>query len=373
MSTTKIPQKVKYELLLRSAGRCEFQGCNKPLFLHHVTYDFCKIAEYAHIIADSPSGPRGCVDSKELAKDISNIMLLCPDCHKYIDIEGKDKYDANALKAMKERHESRILKLTSMKEDDEAHIVTYGAKIADVNPEFSFSLLQQALLPNFYPAKETTIDLGGNWFVGKDWNEFWKHEVEQLEYSFKEYILSCLPKWENKRIALFAFAPMPLLIKLGTLLNNKYEVEVFQKQRIGGWTWPSTKEHIDFQIKNPVKYSGSPVLVVSLSFPICERIKRNRPDASIWEVTIEKTNPDFLQSRAMLYDFGRCMEKVFDDISRASATTPIDLYISAPVACVVELGRVWMKKANAPLNVYDYDKRYSKEDKLAITIKNENV
>ena len=40
------------------------------------------------------------------------------------------------------------------------------------------------------------------------------------------------------------------------------------------------------------------------------------------------------------------------------------------VACAIEFGRVWMKKANAPLNIYDFDQRFDNKDKLALTIKN---
>lgn len=373
MSKTSIPKNVKAELLYRAAGRCEFFGCNKLLLAHEVTYDQCNISQYAHIIADSSKGPRGSVESKELAKDINNLMLLCPECHKYIDHEGKNKYDVETLRAMKKRHEDRMRYLTGLKEDDEAHIVTYGTNIASDTPEFTFAQLQKALWPIYYPAKDTPIDLGGRWFTGTEWQKFWDNEVDNLQYNCKDKIFQCITKWENKRIALFAFAPMPLLIKLGTILNNKYEVEVFQKQRMGGWTWRSIDEHIDFKVVPPEKPIGSPVLIVSLSFPIGDRVRKKRTESCIWEITINDPQPDFLQSKAMLYDFGRCVEKVFDRISKASHSQPIDLYISAPVACAVELGRVWMKKANAPLNIYDLDKRYGLEDKLAITIKNDNI
>lgn len=77
--------------------------------------DNCNLANYAHIIADSPNGPRGTIDSKKLASDSKNLMLLCQDCHKYIDNEGKDKYDADTLFGMKKRHEERMEFLTGLK------------------------------------------------------------------------------------------------------------------------------------------------------------------------------------------------------------------------------------------------------------------
>ena len=150
MSNTSIPSKVKAELWWRSAGRCEFKGCNKPLYLHGITMDNCNLSNCAHIIGDSENGPRGTKDSKSLAKDFNNIMLMCPECHHYIDNEGKGKYDAQTLFDMKKKHEKRMEYLTSFNEDLQANIVTYGANIADHMTQFAFPELQKALLPDFW-------------------------------------------------------------------------------------------------------------------------------------------------------------------------------------------------------------------------------
>lgn len=371
MSRTKIPQKVIAELWWRAAGRCEFKGCNKPLYEHGVTMDSCNEAQCAHIIADSDNGPRGDKElSKELSKDASNIMLLCPECHKYIDNEGAEKYDSMTLQNMKQHHENRMRFLTGLSEDLQAHIVTYGSKIENHIHDFSFKQLQEALLPNFYPNDLTTIDLGGVFYAGKNWEEYWKREEENLEYTCKEKILERINKWEYKKIALFAIAPMPLLVKLGTMLNNKHDIEVFQKQRKGGWKWAELTKSIRFIINRPKNTSMNPILVLSLSFSIIDRIKKNRKDGSIWELTIENPNPDFLTSRQILYDYGRKIEMLLEEITNEANGKTLDVYLSVPVACAIELGRVWMPKANCTLNIYDYNRKYCREDKLALTIKN---
>lgn len=371
MSKTNIPKSVQYEVWWKAAGRCEFKGCNKPLYVHGVTLDKCKISELAHIIGDSEQGPRGDKElSKALAKDPKNIMLMCPECHKYIDNEGKDKYTAEMLFEMKKRHEERIARLTSIGEDLQAHIVTYGSKVGDQKLDFSFSLLQDALLPEYYPVSDDSIDLGGNLYSGGEWDEYWKTEVENLEFACKDLILDKIHKWEYKRIALFGLAPMPLLVKLGTKLNNKHEVEVYQKQRSGGWKWLQDEIHTDYIINRPEETQSDPVLVLSLSFPIGERIRKNHPNASIWEMTIEKPNTDYLRSKQQLYDFGRQVELLLDEIDKASKGKPLHLFMSVPVACAIEFGRVWMQKANSPLCIYDYDKRDGEIDRLAITIEN---
>lgn len=371
MSKTNIPKDVQHEVWWKAAGRCEFKGCNKPLYVHGVTLDKCNISELAHIIGDSEQGPRGDKElSKVLAKDPKNIMLMCPECHKYIDHEGKGKYSAEMLFEMKKRHEERIARLTSIGEDLQARIVTYGSKIGDQLPDFSFSLLQDALLPDFYPVSDDSIDLGGNLYNGCEWNEYWKKEVEDLEFACKDLILDKIRKWEHKRIALFGLAPMPLLVKLGTLLNNKHEVEVYQKQRYGGWKWSQDDINTNYIVNRPDNKTSEPVLVLSLSYPIMERIKGIKPDSSVWELTIDKPNSDYLKSKEQLYSFGRQVELLLDEIDKASNGKPLHLFMSVPVSCAIEFGRVWMQKANSPLCIYDYDRRDGEVDRLAITIEN---
>lgn len=370
MSRTKIPSNVKAELWWKAAGRCEFKGCNKSLYSHGITMDKCNLSNCAHIIADSPQGPRGNADSAKLAMDPSNIMLMCPECHKYIDHEGKDKYDAETLFDMKKRHEERMEYLTGLSEDVQANIVVYGANIAGHKHDFDFPQLQEALLPDYYPSSRNMIELGLNLYGGEDWDDYWQKEEDNVVYQCKTKILDYIDRWEYKRIALFGLAPMPLLVRLGTMLNNKHEVVVYQKQRSGGWKWVNNDGTIEYIINKPSKLDGVPVLVLSLSFPITDRIKKENPDASIWEITIDSPNPDFLQSPNMLYEFGRTVESVLDQITKVLNNQAINLYLAAPVACCIEFGRVWMQKANSPLNIYDYDKKESEKDLLAITIKN---
>ena len=59
MSVSYIPAKVKYALWAQSAGRCEYEGCNKILWQDLVTKAKYSTAYIAHIIADKEGGPRG--------------------------------------------------------------------------------------------------------------------------------------------------------------------------------------------------------------------------------------------------------------------------------------------------------------------------
>jgi hypothetical protein len=59
MSISKIPERTKLLLWGKAGGRCEYDGCNEPLWLDSVTKFEFNAAYIAHIVADKPSGPRG--------------------------------------------------------------------------------------------------------------------------------------------------------------------------------------------------------------------------------------------------------------------------------------------------------------------------
>ena len=59
MSVSDISPKVRYLLWAKSAGRCEFDGCNKSLWKDGLTKIETNFADVAHIIGDSANGPRG--------------------------------------------------------------------------------------------------------------------------------------------------------------------------------------------------------------------------------------------------------------------------------------------------------------------------
>ena len=88
MSVTSVPEKVRTRLWGKAAGRCQYEGCNKPLWIDELTKFEFNQSYVAHIIADKPGGPRGDTELSELLKaDISNLMLMCDTHHRLIDKE----------------------------------------------------------------------------------------------------------------------------------------------------------------------------------------------------------------------------------------------------------------------------------------------
>lgn len=83
----------------KAAGRCEFAGCNQPLWKSPVTQESVNIAQKAHIYSFSEMGPRGRTGlASDQINDISNLMLICHGCHRKLDKENNgERYGAPLL------------------------------------------------------------------------------------------------------------------------------------------------------------------------------------------------------------------------------------------------------------------------------------
>ena len=74
MSTSYIPHRIRFLLWGKSAGRCQYRGCNDCLYQDLTTKIEFNQAYIAHIVADKANGPRGHkTRSEKLKKDISNF------------------------------------------------------------------------------------------------------------------------------------------------------------------------------------------------------------------------------------------------------------------------------------------------------------
>ncbi len=334
--------------------------------------DECNISNYAHIIGDSPKGPRGEKRSKELSKDIGNLILLCPECHKLID-SNVEKYTVEVLKKMKKNHEERILFITGIQPDMKSLVVAYGPKIGSDTPHFHKDVLFNTIFPERYPTDASPIEIQmKNSVLNDGESEYWMAEERQIERMCNEKVFRAFEDGVTTHVSLFPLGPQPLLVKLGTVLNDKFMVRIYQKHRLPDtWRWLDEDVNNDIMLEQPDDTSKEPVLVLALSTnAIKERIaKRFGDTASIWTITCEKPGNDMIRCEGQLMQFNRIARKAMDDIKTAHPEAEcLKIFMAVPVSCAVELGRIRMPKADLPWVLYDY--RVEKdEDVETITIK----
>lgn len=361
------------KLWAKAAGRCEYDGCNKLLYKDNLTSEDINGGFVAHIIAASPDGPRGDeVLSAQLVDDIGNVMLMCHEHHRLIDHEQVAEHTVDRLRAMKKKHEDRVREVTEIDAAKISVPVVYGTNIGKEAVSIPRRELAQAMLPDNYPTENEVTISCQNSGLHDSQELFWQAEVAQLEQKYNESLKPLIGKEDIDCVSVFALAPQPLLVKLGTMLSDLHKVKVYQKHREPDtWKWQEIIEPNPMRIVRPQDTSKTPVLVFSLSAKaITTRVRNNfGDDTSIWEVTAEDPNNDMLRSADQLAAFRQLTRKVLDDINASSAFDSVKVFMAMPAACAVELGRVWMPKADKKLVLFDKNNTVETDDIETITIK----
>jgi hypothetical protein len=361
--TRHIKREAERELWARAAGRCEFDGCNRAVFKSPVTQEQVNISEKAHIYSFSEKGPRGHGPlTKKQINQLSNLMLVCHDCHKKIDQDKRgERYSAELLHEWKDEHEQRIAIVTGVDPSKKSHVVLYAANIADQAYGLDRVEAMNALFPDWYPAEERSIWLSMSWEGRDDNPAYWKTESDNLKASFNRQLRPFLSGAGCPHLSLFARAPIALMVLFGSLLTDKVPAEIYQLHREPPtWKWLKGPVDFAFRISRPASFDYPPALVIALS----DHIAPSRITAvlgekvSIWELTIERPSNDFLKSKEQLSQFRETARQLMVDIGKAHGkNTPLAVFPAMPVACAVDLGRVRMPKADGPWIIYDQNNK----------------
>lgn len=359
-----ISNDTKLMLWLISAGRCQFKNCNKKQNIDTIKKSYKKYGYVAHIYGFAEGSERyDEILSPKLEKDISNLMLLCDECHRRIDEKGigGTNFSALDLISMKQEHEERIERLTEIAPNMDSHVVVYKANIGEHSPVITYESSREYLMPH-YPALNRSINLGLENSPQRDKDKvFWDTELNILVENYNQNLKPLLVKSMINHISLFSFAPMPLLIKLGTLFGDKISTEVKQYDRNTG-SWDFSKKDIATKYKVLVAENASPTNVV-LNISLSATINNDRITSvlgnkcTIYTFTIDSPNNGYLVSKKQLDDFTFSIRNLFNEIKeKYGANTPLHIFPTMPISTAVELGRYWMPKADMPLVIYDENK-----------------
>lgn len=343
----------------RGAGRCYL--CNADLIGDLATGAVdANFGFIAHIVADSPTGPRGDkARSHALADDASNLMLLCHPHHKAVDVDQINDFPEERLLEIKRLHEVRIAVQTAIRPERSTSVLRYAANVGQHRVMMPYQDVVAALMPERYPAERATIDLAMRGSaLEDDERTFWGTEAANLRRLFATRVRERVEAGEVHNLSVFALAPQPLLILLGTLIGDITPADVFQRHREpSSWTWPAEGPAMDLEWMAPTTKSGGAIaLKVALSATVEDaRIRAVLgEDTEIWSLTTPAPHNDVLKRRADLRQFREISRGLLDRIkAEHGADRPLHVFPAMPVATAVELGRIWMAKADLALNVWD--------------------
>lgn len=350
-----IDTKIVSQLWGMSAGRCEL--CNKLLYLDSNFGDSANFAENAHIHAVGTTGPRhkdGML--KDEINQIDNLMLLCAEHHHLIDTKPEN-YSGDFLVRKKREHEARIRNLTEIREDASCKMVTYFSNIDNVTVFSADNMLRRAVVhEKLYPKQEVPISL----YEGSPTRYVPSKEVieEQAAELANQVRLNFRSLKKEEAIAVFALAPQPLLIKLGTLICDQLNVHIFQCHRDGEkWTWPEDDSSVDFYFRKTREGDSSVLaLVIDLSAQIVdERITDVLgKGCTIYHLTINEPNLRFVKNKTIqesfVQSFRKAMEMLKNDNPRCDV---IHVFPAIPQSLAIRAGMDYMPKADLPMIIYE--------------------
>lgn len=359
-----IDQRISNRLYAVSAGRCEFKGCNKDVTVHSLTRQTATLGEKAHIVAFKKDGPRGQQGMRPKdVNDVSNLMLLCRECHRLIDTRPQD-YPRELLDRFKYEHEERVRRATAIGPERRSAIALFQAPIRGQRVAISEDQAVAALFEQQrYPAdKPTTIDLNGLIGAAED-GAFLAQACGQIDRAVERLFAQGGDLEAVGHLSVFAIGPIPLLTHLGSRLSSKVPIALFQRHRDSeDWAWKSDGPPVAYQVEcmQDRGRTSRVALVLALSgdIKLDALPERIRTASTVYRITLADAvpNPTFLRRPQDLDEFKSALFEALGTISHAHGLVEeIDLFPAVPAPIAVLCGRERLPKVHPRFRVYDYD------------------
>jgi hypothetical protein len=352
-----IKEEIRVLLFARAAGRCEL--CNELLIKDTVTHVDVIWGQMAHIYAFSGDGPRP--NKKHTGNNnIDNLLLACPNCHVKIDKSLQVKnYSVEYLKKMKSDHEARIKLATSFKSGQQTKVLKMIASINNeavklCKQDIVGALMTERLLP--YEEENEEIDFTQS--LGLEGGVYWKSKSQEIDQVLAKFY-SDLKREKVEHVSIFGIGPMPLLMYLGSKLENKIKTKLFQRHRDGeNWEWKKGNPMAVYQFglikrgadKNKV------ALLLSLSGTIDRKLlPKNSEYCYIYELSLAgDPSYNFLRTEKDLFNFEKYFTTV---ISKIKNTHPglkhIDIFPAVPAPVAIVCGRSLNKNSDPKLRIFN--------------------
>lgn len=359
-----IPALTRLFLYVQAGGRCEFDGCNTYLLEHYPTEAIGNFAEQAHIYAFNETGPRGHEAGRpDDINNLGNLILLCGACHHLVDTRSAE-YPVSVLRKFKKDHEDRVFELTGLSKDRDTVPLVLKGLVAGRPVDVSDEQMQVAVAPS-YLKKRDKVEIDLTQIPDTADDTFWSTATGCIDSKVDRlYSLPVRPD-RTLRVSVFALAPIPLLIYLGSRLSDKVEVEFYQRHRNPeSWQWHSEPGHATYVSRKTQDGTdpASVALLVNLSGTNNLDALPDFVDASftVYEITLRDTepNPLFLMCRSDLSRFHNEYVKTMSLIRNSHPVLEtLHLFPAIPAPVAVIIGRSCLPKVDPALRVYDRDKR----------------
>ena len=361
----KIPDHIKLELWAKSGGRCQFQGCNKPLWHDQLTMNVLNQSNIAHIISWTPDGPRGHqARSNELKINICNLMMMCLPHHREIDEKQYElRYPETKLLEWKKEHEKRIEIVTGINSEHKSELLIFKANIGNNIVDIDHKQAFLAIIP-YYSTERHPFCIDLTTLDNKENEQYWATCFDQIKSKVGAFLSPNRSSVKFCHISIFALAPIPFLIKLGHCLGDTIPMRLFQKHRdTDDWIWKKNIDRTPTFKKFTSKLKGKEN--IALVFSLSGKIEKQEyfSDEESWgiiEVSIDRPNTGFLQTENQMMTFRAFYREILTDIRKeCGRNVKVHIFPAIPAPIAVEIGRSILPKSDPEIYIYDKQKNIS--------------
>lgn len=265
------------------------------------------------------------------------------------------------------------------------NLFLYGASSREIEEQLSNSflvLVQDLLSPmnlqSVVEALSPAKPFGAPFFIRPVYGDLpWEEAAREQRLMVLEAVSrgrDVLP-----RFAVFALAPIPLLIHLGFVLSDRVEVQCFQYDRdTATWKWPAEAiEESDGQLTVsglPVGTNEAPMevsIALSLSARILPADIVTAAPASRVLVEIGTRTPDvmWLKSPKQLAKLGKVFRATLARLrSELPQCSRIHLFYAGPAGGAVVVGQQINPRMNPPIELYEYSRQKQPHYRRALTL-----
>lgn len=365
----EIPDRVKQMVWGAAAGHCVL--CGRTVMVNEDLGTVAPIGELAHIVGGGEGSPRG-EDPLPYAdrQEPENLLLLCGTCHKPVDEGGyRRAFSVETLLAKKRERETRIREFVEGTIAQPAALLRVVGSIQGVPPGLTYqeafdATVKAGRFPKLLPTEyRTNVDIDLRQVPAPGTRPYYQSCARQID-AVLERVYAGMRDDKIESLAVFAFARVPVLVYLGSKLDDKIDTLLFQRRRVDGenpWIWPERDADAPtFEVLQ--RQAGTDrnrvALVVNLSgsAPADEIAETLGPGASIYELLPVQPSHDIIDSRQALANFEATARGWLSAVEREhTAVNSIDLFGAIPLTPAVALGRVRMPNITPAWTVHERD------------------
>lgn len=188
----------------------------------------------------------------------------------------------------------------------------------------------------------------------------------EIRHRVRGYLEHRVPASQVNRLAVFGFAPIPLLMTLGRVIGDQHPTILFERHRhTDTWRWDDTApDDWALSLDRPAAPPTEPPRDVAILVSISDRVKRWAVEAAvagpldIYEIRAHAPRVNCVRTRGQLADFARLWREALDAANeRSRGMALVHVFAAVPISVAMQMGLGMLPKADPPLIVYDFRHR----------------